>query len=117
VVESLDVEVHDVRAEVGETPGDAVVVADHDARQTREAEPRDVVAAGVREPPAVQPDLVPDPRHTWSQMWVVGQQRLSTHGERPRHDPRVRPQTRTDAGAVGQRTGIEESAKATERVL
>jgi hypothetical protein len=73
----FEVEIGDVGVHRRHTPGDAVVVADHDAGHTGEREPGDVIRALLRDLPAVQADLIPDARHGRCQVWIVGEDRLA----------------------------------------
>ena len=90
-VDLLDVKVHHIRAGVGEPPGNGPVVANHHARRTWEGEPRHLDRAGLRNRPAVQPDLVPDGWHLDAQVRIVGQQRHPAGGQGSGNRPRIGP--------------------------
>ena len=92
-VDLLDVEVLHVGADVGDAPGDAVVVADDDAGDAGEAETGHIPAGRV------QADLVPDRRHLDAQVRIVGQQGQAGGGVLAGDDPVVAAQE----GAVAQR--------------
>ncbi len=90
----LQVEVADIRPQVGEAPGDVGVVADHHPRVPAEGVARHLVRAGRRHGRAVQAHLVPDARQRGAEVRVVGQQRLARRGAVAGDDPRVRPDAR-----------------------
>jgi hypothetical protein len=73
----FEVEVADIWAKVGEAPGNALVVPDHDAGQAGEGEAGDVKGAFGRDAATVQTGLVPDAGDTDTKVRIVGQQRFS----------------------------------------
>ena len=85
----LEVQVGDVRAEVGEAPRDVGVVADDHAGHTGEGEPGHVERAVRGDRRAVQPHLHPDAGDADAEVRVVGQQRLPGLGVRAVDDPAV----------------------------
>ena len=83
-IEFLDVQILDVELQVGDAPGDAVVVPDDDSGQT-----------GERRAPGLQLRTleihhVPGGRDAERQMGVVGQQRFARSGELAGDHPRIR---------------------------
>lgn len=97
----LQVQVGDVRAEVGHAPGDLVVVADDHAGHPGEGVTGDVVLALLGDAAAVQAHLVPEGRQLRREVRVVGEQRLAGGGVLARDDPGVG----ADAVAVGAEQG------------
>src|SRR6202158_5379675 len=75
-VEGFDVQVLHIGAIVGESPGDAIVVANDHERGARQSEAFDVPARGG------DVDFVPDGREHQLQVRIVGEQRLSGCGVR-----------------------------------
>ncbi len=102
VGDPLEVEVGDVGAQVGETPGDVGVVADDDARHPGERETGDVQRAVLADSGAVQTHLHPRARQADTQVRVVGQQRLSGLAVLSGDDPAVAADPVTPAHQLGQ---------------
>ena len=100
-IDLLDDEVLRVGRQVGDAPGDVVVVSDDHTRCAREGEPGHVERAAVRGTHTVQGHLEPDRRHLDGQVRVVGEDRRTGLGLRTRHHPVVRADLGTgDAGEV-----------------
>ena len=70
-VESLDVNVFDRRADIGEAPGDALVVSDDHVGHAGQGDAGDVEVA------ATQVRLVPKVGHLVAEVHVVREQRLA----------------------------------------
>src|SRR5207248_9695390 len=81
-VEAFQVQVGDVRPEVGETPRDVVVVPDDHAGYAGER-----IAGHVQPAGAVQAHLVPDARHRRGQVRAVGEDRPAGRGARTGQHP------------------------------
>ena len=96
----LEVEVADVRREVGEAPRDVGVVADDHARHAGEREARDVERALLGDGAAVQPHLHPDARHGHAEVRVVGEQRLPGRRSARRRPPSCWSRSRRRARAA-----------------
>ncbi len=75
-VDPLEEQVLDVGAGVGDTPGDPLVVTDHDTGKTGEGEAGHVQGAGIAYGFTMQGILIPDRRHADAQVGVVGQDRF-----------------------------------------
>jgi hypothetical protein len=74
VIEGFDVDVFGGWADVGESPGDALVVAHNHEGHTGQGDSRHIeVTAG-------EVGLVPEVRHLMLQVHVVGQQRKAGNG-------------------------------------
>src|SRR5699024_8786363 len=65
------IEVGNVGGQVGETPGDVLVVADHNAGQTRESESADIIGTLRGDFGTPQLHLMPYRRQRSTQVWVV----------------------------------------------
>ena len=118
-VELLDDEVLDVRVDVRGTPRDPGVVAEDDTGHARERDARNVVRAGGRHGPAVQPVEVPDRRHRDAKMRVVREQRAAAGRHGRADDPVVGadPVVRGEAGRRVQSGGLKEAlAEAGDRM-
>ncbi len=89
-IELFDEKVRDVAGRRRKTPGDPVVVADHDQRHARGRAAGDFA---LRRP---EPREIPDPGSGKSEMRVVGQQRLAARAVRAVDDPVVRGIGRAD---------------------
>ncbi len=105
-VDSLYEQVLRVVAEVGNAPGDAVVVADDDAGKARKGEPAHLSPARCRGHEAaglvddVEPHLVPDRGHLHREVGVVDEDRPAALGPLAGDDPGVgalAPATACDA--------------------
>jgi hypothetical protein len=64
----LDIDVLNVGAEIGESPGDVVVVSHDDEREAREGDSSDVELAGGG---GLEVGLIPDSRNVVREMHVV----------------------------------------------
>src|SRR5699024_485462 len=95
----FQVEVHDIRVEVGEPPRDGLVLADDHAGQPGEAESADVEGAFLGQFGAVQAHLVPGGGHGGTQVGVVGQQGCAGVGVLTRDHPGVGTQICAAGGA------------------
>src|SRR5262245_57987471 len=70
-IKLLQIKILNVWTNIGEPPGNTIVVADYDARQTRRGD------AGYANARRIQMDQVPDRRGGGAQMWIVGEERLA----------------------------------------
>src|SRR5689334_9478836 len=70
----FDEQVLDVRGDVGERPGDVVVLAEHDPRQARDRRPAAYPAAEL------EGALMPHPGHPGGEVRVSGDQRPARRG-------------------------------------
>ena len=100
-IETLEIEVTHVGSEVGEAPGDPLVVSDDDAGDTGEGEPTDPERAVGSDLDAGQGDLLEDARDAHPEVRIVGQQRFSGLGVCARDDPRIRSDPLTPAHGGG----------------
>src|SRR5256885_10728567 len=82
-MECLYIKVLDVGAVVGETPGDAVIVADDDEGTAGQSKSFDIPAGRC------EMRLVPDRRNREFEMRVVGEKRFARGGVRAAYDPVV----------------------------
>ena len=82
-IESLDVNVFDGRADIGEAPGDALVVSHDHVRQAGQSD------AGSVEVAAAQMSLIPKVGHLVSQVHIVREQGLARNRVRPGNHPVV----------------------------
>jgi hypothetical protein len=92
-VETFDVEVLHVEAEVRDAPRDTVVVAHDHRRYARQSCARDV------QPRRSQMDYVPRRRQAPLEVRIVGEDRLAGRSARARQHPRVRSNLNLDARA------------------
>ena len=76
----LQVQVGDIRPQIGEAPRDLRVVPDDDAGQTREAVPGQVERAIRGHHLAAQPHLIPDRRHHRAEVRIVREDRFAGGG-------------------------------------
>ena len=107
----LDDEVLHVRAEVGESPGNVVVVPGDDEGRAGEGDSGDVeggLRGGVR---GLQVCLVPEFGHGEREVHVVREQRLSRGGARAGDGPCVGAGDAGRAGRLEEREGLIESEK------
>ena len=118
-VDLLDDEVLDVRVDVRGAPRDPGVVTEDHTRHARERDAGNVVRAGGRHGPAVQPVEVPDRRHRDAQVRVVREQRAAAGRHGRADDPVVGadPVVRGEAGRRVQSGRLEEAlAEAGDRM-
>ena len=94
----LDVDVLDVGAEVGEAPGDVVVVADDDEGSAGEGDSGDVEGSGGSW--GFEVGLVPDAGDAVGEVHVVGEERLAGGGVGAGDDPVVGAGDAAVAGGV-----------------
>ena len=74
-IDFFNEQIHHIRARVGKTPGDIVVVSDDDARHTREGKPAHFIRALIVLREAVHIHLIPYRRHLDAKMRIVRQDR------------------------------------------
>ncbi len=108
-IDSLYVKVHDIRPEVGESPGNPIIVANDHTRHARKGEPSDIERALIRLGRTVQRHLIPDRRHPDTQMGVVCQDRGASAASLWTNDPAVRTDTdtATPSGSIKPRQILE----------
>ena len=105
----LDVDVLDSGAEVGEAPGDVVVVADDDEGNAGEGDSGDVEIAGGGG--GLEVGLVPDAGDAVGEVRVLGEERLAGGGVGSGDDPVV------GAGEAAFADGVAEGLLEGEEVL
>ncbi len=86
-IEALNIQIHHIRPNVGEPPGNPIVVADNDTRHARKRKSADLKGTGITFRRAVQVVLEPDGRHLDAQMGVIGQQGHAGRGVLPSDRP------------------------------
>ncbi len=84
-VEGFNVNVFHGWADIGEAPGDSLVVSHDYKRNSGKRDPGDLKAA------AAKMGLVPQIRHLVPEMHVIGEQRLARNCVRSRDNPVVGP--------------------------
>ena len=89
-IEFLDVEVLNIRAVVGKSPGDTVVVADHDQRSAGHSESLDIPAR------TSEMHFVPDGGNRQLQVRIVSEKRSAGGRVISADDPIVAPEAVTD---------------------
>ncbi len=102
-VDLLDVQVLDIRADVGEAPGDAVIVTDDHARCAGKGHAGDLIRTISILLEAMQTDLIPDGGHLSPQVRVVGEQGQATGGALTGDNPVIR----TDPSAQRSKQGFQ----------
>jgi hypothetical protein len=100
-IDLFDEQILHVGAEVGEGPGDVIVVSSHHARHAREREAGHFERTGLGDGLAMQGILVPDGRHLNAEVHVVGEQGHARGRPRASHHPAVRADARSDAPEDG----------------
>ena len=94
VVELLDVNVFDVRAEIGKSPRDVAIVSHDDERHARQRDAGDIEVSGR------EMGLIPDVGDAQVKVHVVRQQRLARRRVRAGDNPVVGAGTRGDRPAA-----------------